>query len=61
MKRQALPLRPGRPALTELLPPKNMPRRRINSASAGRIALIHAIAYIELNSIDLALGYDIAF
>ena len=32
-----------------------MPRRRISRAAGGRVALIHAIAHIELNAIDLAL------
>lgn len=31
-----------------------MPRRRINRGTAGRIALLHALAHIELNAIDLA-------
>lgn len=31
-----------------------MPRRRINKGAAGRIALLHAVAHIELNAIDLA-------
>ena len=50
-----MPDRPGRPAEPKLLPPKDVPRRRISSAASGRIALIHAIAHIELNAIDLAL------
>jgi uncharacterized ferritin-like protein (DUF455 family) len=32
VKQLAVPLRPGRPAQPELRPPKDMPRRRINSA-----------------------------
>ena len=48
------PERPGRPAKPVLLPPKNVPKRSLNSAK-GRIALLHAIAHIELNAIDLAL------
>ncbi len=31
-----------------------MPKRRAGSSPAGRIALLHAIAHIELNAIDLA-------
>lgn len=46
------PLRPARPERPELLPPAQVPRRRPGSP-AGRIALIHAIAHIELNAIDL--------
>ncbi len=49
----AAPARPGRPARPELRPPKDMPRRRLGS-KPGRIALIHALAHIELNAIDLA-------
>ncbi|WP_135078681.1 ferritin-like domain-containing protein [Terasakiella sp. SH-1] len=44
---------PARPVRPQLLSPKSMPRRRLGS-EAGRIALIHAIAHIELNAIDLA-------
>ncbi|MEK9677273.1 MAG: ferritin-like domain-containing protein [Rhodospirillaceae bacterium] len=47
------PERPARPDHPELRPPRDMPRRRINSPT-GRIAFIHAIAHIELNAIDLA-------
>ena len=49
------PDRPARPAKPTLLPPREVPRRRITAGSAGRIALLHAIAHIELNAIDLAL------
>jgi uncharacterized ferritin-like protein (DUF455 family) len=51
------PLRPARPALPALRPPKEMPKRRAFGSSAGRIALLHALAHIELNAIDL--GWDI--
>jgi uncharacterized ferritin-like protein (DUF455 family) len=40
-----------------LQPPREMKRRRNIGALAGRIALIHALAHIELNAIDL--GWDI--
>jgi uncharacterized ferritin-like protein (DUF455 family) len=49
------PSRPGRPDRPQLRPPREVPRRRIGKAAAGRIALVHAIAHIELNAIDLAL------
>ena len=49
------PDRPGRPARPELKPPRDVPRRRIGPSAGGRIALLHAIAHIELNAIDLAL------
>ena len=48
------PERPARPARPELQPPGAMPRRRIGPDVAGRVALLHAVAHIELNAIDLA-------
>ena len=47
------PSRPARPERPELLPPKAMPKRTY-SGLAGRVALVHALAHIELNAIDLA-------
>jgi uncharacterized ferritin-like protein (DUF455 family) len=46
------PPQPARPARPELLPPRDMPRRRPGSPT-GRIALLHAVAHIELNAVDL--------
>ena len=46
------PLRPARPARPELLPPREVPRRRPGSPQ-GRIALLHAVAHIELNAVDM--------
>lgn len=48
------PDRPGRPDKPELVPPTQVTRRSLHS-QRGRIALMHAIAHIELNAIDLAL------
>ena len=48
------PPRPARPARPVLLPPRDMPKRRRFGSRAGRIALLHALAHIELNAIDLA-------
>lgn len=48
-----LPDRPARPNTPELRLPSEMKRRRLGSI-AGRIALMHAIAHIEFNAIDLA-------
>ncbi len=45
---------PGRPEKPELVSPKALPRRRLGSEE-GRSALIHAIAHIEFNAINLAL------
>jgi uncharacterized ferritin-like protein (DUF455 family) len=49
-----LPDRPGRPAKPELIPPKQMEKRSLHTIK-GRVALLHAIAHIELNAVDLAL------
>jgi uncharacterized ferritin-like protein (DUF455 family) len=45
---------PGRPDRPELVEPQHVPRRRLGS-EAGRAALVHAIAHIEFNAINLAL------
>jgi uncharacterized ferritin-like protein (DUF455 family) len=50
----APPDRPARPARPELLPPRDMPRRRSGGSATTRIALLHALAHIELNAVDLA-------
>ncbi|MBC8241738.1 MAG: ferritin-like domain-containing protein [Alphaproteobacteria bacterium] len=47
------PSRPARPIRPELRRPGDMPRRSM-SGERGRIALLHAIAHIELNAMDLA-------
>ena len=44
---------PGRPRRPALVHPRHVPRRGIN-APAGRAALLHAIAHIECNAINLA-------
>ena len=54
------PTRPGRPERPILLPPADVPKRPLNSRK-GRLALIHAIAHIELNAIDLALDIIVRF
>ncbi|MEX0308835.1 MAG: ferritin-like domain-containing protein [Tateyamaria sp.] len=46
------PTHPARPAQPELLSPRDVPRRRPGSPQ-GRIALLHAVAHIELNAVDL--------
>ena len=50
----APPPYPARPARPLLKAPREMPRRRAAGALHSRIALLHAIAHIELNAIDLA-------
>ncbi len=47
------PRHPARPARPELRRPGDMPKRRPGGVR-GRIALLHALAHIELNAIDLA-------
>ena len=46
------PLHPARPQTPELLSPRDVPRRRPGTPE-GRIALLHAVAHIELNAVDL--------
>ena len=48
------PDRPARPREPELLAPRDMPKRGKAGSPTGRIALLHALAHIELNAIDLA-------
>jgi uncharacterized ferritin-like protein (DUF455 family) len=50
--RNAPPDRPARLARPPLLAPRDMPKRR--GGKIGRVALLHALAHIELNAIDLA-------
>ncbi|MBL8315993.1 MAG: ferritin-like domain-containing protein [Rubrivivax sp.] len=45
---------PGRPARPRLVHPTTLPRRSAHSL-AGRAALLHAVAHIEFNAINLAL------
>jgi uncharacterized ferritin-like protein (DUF455 family) len=45
---------PGRPKRPRLIDASRVPRRRLGSAG-GRAALVHAIAHIEFNAINLAL------
>ncbi|MDB2369102.1 ferritin-like domain-containing protein [Octadecabacter sp.] len=43
---------PARPDLPELLDPRDVPRRKPGTPE-GRIAILHAVAHIELNAVDL--------
>lgn len=45
---------PGRPDRPELVPPLQVKRRAMNTVE-GRAVLIHALAHIEFNAINLAL------
>ncbi|WP_049621401.1 ferritin-like domain-containing protein [Frateuria defendens] len=44
---------PGRPERPRLVSPKKLPQRGLGRAE-GRAALVHAVAHIEFNAIDLA-------
>ena len=48
------PVLPGRPERPELVAPTEVPRRAM-STQAGRASLLHALAHIEFNAINLAL------
>jgi uncharacterized ferritin-like protein (DUF455 family) len=54
------PDRPARPAEPVCVAPGKVPRRRLNTL-AGRSALMHAIAHIEFNAIDLAFDMVVRF
>jgi uncharacterized ferritin-like protein (DUF455 family) len=45
---------PGQPERPDLVSPHKVPRRRTDTL-AGRAALVHALAHIEFNAINLAL------
>lgn len=46
------PMHPARPEQPELLSPRDVPRRKPGTPQ-GRVALLHAVAHIELNAVDL--------
>ncbi|MFP6745797.1 MAG: ferritin-like domain-containing protein [Alphaproteobacteria bacterium] len=48
------PDHPARPARPELLAPRHMPKRNAGGEQAARAALMHAVAHIEFNAMDLA-------
>ncbi len=54
LKNRAATTQPGRPALPLLTHPAQVPRRA-PSTLEGRAALVHSIAHIEFNAINLAL------
>jgi len=49
-----IPSRPARPEKPELRNAYDMPKRRKAGSDKSKIALLHALAHIELNAIDLA-------
>ncbi|MBK8160687.1 MAG: ferritin-like domain-containing protein [Rhodospirillaceae bacterium] len=48
------PPRPARPLRPDLRRPGDMPKRKANGGLEKRVALLHALAHIEFNAIDLA-------
>lgn len=46
------PMQPARPEKPELLSPREVPKRKPGTPE-GRIAMLHAVAHIELNAVDL--------
>ncbi|MFU8876925.1 MAG: ferritin-like domain-containing protein [Wenzhouxiangellaceae bacterium] len=55
-----LPPMAGRPDKPVLVAPSELPRRGLGTTE-GRIALIHAVAHIEFNAINLALDAALRF
>lgn len=53
--------KPGRPEKPELLAPGKMPKRGKAGSLGNRITLLHALAHIELNAIDLAWDIVLRF
>lgn len=51
---------PGRPERPELIDPRAVPNRGLGTAE-GRAALVHAIAHIEFNAVNLALDAALRF
>lgn len=58
--RQPMPAQPGRPGRPELIHPAGVRKRKLGSP-AGRAALVHAVAHIEFNAINLALDAVLRF
>lgn len=51
-ERLVMPIHPGRPEQPVLIAPSRIPRRT-KGGIKGRVALLHALAHIELNAVDL--------
>ena len=47
-----MPDRPGRPDKPEMLSPRDIPKRSTGGGK-GRFAMLHALAHIELNAVDM--------
>ena len=57
---RSLPAQPGRPTQPELVHPTQLARRKLGSVE-GRVALVHAVAHIEFNAMNLALDAALRF
>lgn len=57
----ALADHPGRLDRPRLIPPGEVPKRSITRGTKGRFALLHALAHIELNAVNLALDMAVRF
>tara|TARA_Y100000590_G_C15690217_1_gene1003173 strand:+ start:559 stop:1350 length:792 start_codon:yes stop_codon:yes gene_type:complete len=53
--------RPGRISNLKILPTNKMPKRRSLNTKSGVIAMLHSIAHIELNALDLAWDTIVRF
>lgn len=53
--------RPGRLSNLKILPTKKMPKRRSLNSIPGVVAMLHSIAHIELNALDLAWDTIVRF
>jgi uncharacterized ferritin-like protein (DUF455 family) len=54
------PSRPARPEKPRLVPPREVAKRGLGTVE-GRQALLHALAHIELNAVDLAADMALRF
>ncbi|MCQ8185715.1 ferritin-like domain-containing protein [Parvularcula maris] len=54
------PARPARPDRPHLVPPREVAKRGLGKPE-GRAALLHALAHIELNAVDLAADMALRF
>ena len=55
------PLHPSRPEKPNICEPSKVKQRKINKNREGRFALLHALAHIELNAVDLAWDIILRF
>lgn len=56
----SIPDSPARPSWPLLVPPQQVEKRKLGTPQ-GRVSLLHALAHIELNAIDLAFDMAVRF